>query len=198
MSRKTATSLANLILDADADEADARFTGTGLVATALPVTRDQFVEAISSLWRQAQENFISIGRHLIRAKDALDHGEYEAMVEKDMPFAPAMARKFRAVAEFINRDEVPVAQLSASPTILYELATLTPEERAAASEAGIVRPDVRRAEIVAFKKRARDGRGDERPAPGRTKVGRLMEERDRLGRRIREIDAEIAEINSGR
>jgi hypothetical protein len=37
-------------------------------------------------------------RQLIAAKDALDHDEFEAMVERDLPFQPSTAQRLMKIA----------------------------------------------------------------------------------------------------
>lgn len=144
MAPKKKPGLGDLVLDADA--ADQRFQGANILAPVAALeTRQDFAAAIAALWRSAQENFISIGRRLNEAKMRLPHGEFEAMVESDMPFAVSTARRFRAVAEAIDNGTAPVAHLPPSPTIIYEVITKTTEqERAEGIKAGVIRPDMRR------------------------------------------------------
>lgn len=136
--------LGDLVLDADA--ADQRFQDANIQAPVAALeTRQDFAAAIAALWRAAQENFISIGRRLNEAKMRLPHGEFEAMVEADMPFDVSTARRFRAVAEAIDNGTAPVAYLPPSPTIIYEVITKTTEqERAEGIKAGVISPTMRR------------------------------------------------------
>lgn len=144
MAAKKKPGLGDLVLDADA--ADQRFQGANILAPVAALeTRQDFAAAIAALWRAAQENFISIGRRLNEAKMRLPHGEFEAMVEADMPFDVSTARRFRAVAEAIDNGTAPVAHLPPSPSVIYEVLTKTTEqERAEGIAAGVISPTMRR------------------------------------------------------
>ena len=45
------------------------------------IRREEFVHEIATLWRSAQEKFLLIGRYLVQARNRLQHGEFQAMVE---------------------------------------------------------------------------------------------------------------------
>ncbi|HRJ62609.1 MAG TPA: DUF3102 domain-containing protein [Azospirillaceae bacterium] len=141
---KKNTGLASLVLDADAT--DQRFGGANILAPVKALeSREDFAAAIAALWRSAQENFIAIGRRLNEAKMRLPHGEFEAMVESDMPFDTSTARRLRAVAEAIDNGTAPVAHLPAAPSVIYEVITkATPEEIQSGIEAGVISPTMRR------------------------------------------------------
>lgn len=68
------------------------------IATTLP-TRGEFVERISALWHRSREYILALGRALIEAKAALDHGEFTAMIESDLPFGPDNAQRFMRIAK---------------------------------------------------------------------------------------------------
>src|SRR5262245_25187466 len=57
---------------------------------------------IATRWRRAVEHavgaFLAIGNLLICAKAALPHGEFQRMVEDELPFRPRAARMFMAIA----------------------------------------------------------------------------------------------------
>lgn len=148
--------------------------------------RDDYVAEISRLWSSAQENFLTIGRYLNQAKGALEWGEFEAMIERDLPFGPSVARKFRAVATLADSGAVPVGLLPRSYSVAYEVCTLTDEERSMAMAAGVVHPEARRGELTAFKKRLRSP-----PSENVRERTALEEELRQLEKKRAEIDARI-------
>jgi N6-adenosine-specific RNA methylase IME4 len=93
---------------------------------------------------------------IIEAKAALPHGEFEAMVARDLPFGPQTARKLMAIARdsrVTNRAHARV--LPPSWTTLYELTKFDDEQFAASVADGTIRPDVERSEILAVRQENR-------------------------------------------
>lgn len=114
-------------------------------------SRADFAEDIRREWTNALEATVAVGRRLNEAKEALPHGDYQAMVENDLPFSTATARKLREIAEFVDRDKVPLDRLPEAMSTLYAIATLPDETRQQALEQGVIRPDITRAEVAALK-----------------------------------------------
>lgn len=114
-------------------------------------TRAQFAEDIRRNWLNALEATVQVGRRLNEAKEKLPHGEYEAMVEQDLPFKPATARKLREVAAFVDSGKVPLEQLPEAYSTVYAIATMPEERRQEALEQGVIRPEVTRRELERFK-----------------------------------------------
>jgi hypothetical protein len=155
-------------------------------------TPEEFISEISNLWRQTKARFLLIGRYLIAAKERWPHGEYERNIEEHLPFGPEVARQITAVARAVylkqrfSEDELP-----SSYSIAYHLTTLSDEQLAAARSQSLLREDLKRREIIAFKKTT-DVRGiiiDQTPG---IDVEALREERRRLMARLDEIDRELA------
>ncbi|MGY0778503.1 DUF3102 domain-containing protein [Azospirillum argentinense] len=117
-------------------------------------TRAEFTEDIRRNWLNALEATVQVGRRLNEAKEKLPHGEYEAMVEQDLPFKPATARKLREVAAFVDSGKVPLEQLPEAYSTVYAIATMTEERRQEALEQGVIRPDMTRRELEAFRETA--------------------------------------------
>jgi hypothetical protein len=152
-------------------------------------TADEFTEAIGVLWGKAEGYFLEIGRHLIKAKDMLPHGEFQVMIDKRLPFQPAMANKLMAVARAIDAGLVPVRLMPQAYTLAYEIVTMPEEVRRAAIEEGVVRQNVTRREIVDFKKRMR-GKATAPPEDAVTLRRRL----EKLQELEQKIKAEIAQV----
>lgn len=161
------------------------------LAHAEPKTPDDYVEVIGQLWGKAQAAFLDIGRLLIKAKDTLPHGEYTAAVEAKLPFSSRTAYQLREatrwVLEMERRKAISLDQLPGSYTTIYLLSTFDPTTLEAAESEGIVRPDLRRAELINWKK----GKAlAEQPEQRRL---RLMRERERLMDDLRRIEAQLSE-----
>ncbi|MFD1627670.1 DUF3102 domain-containing protein [Azospirillum griseum] len=136
-----------------------------LAAPRALTTRAEFVADIRREWTNALESTVQVGRRLNEAKAALPHGEYEAMIESELPFGPATARKLREVAAFVDAGTVPLDQLPEAYSTLYAIATLPDEVRAEAVAQGVIRPDVTRAEVEAFKEAKAPPRAVPLPTP---------------------------------
>lgn len=121
-------------------------------------TPDYWVPRILGALGKSVEAILQVGRELIDAKAALP-GEFERMVELEMPFSPRSAQMLMAVA---NDARIAKANhgsdLPASWRTLYELTKLNEDQWKNAKLAGLIRADVQRKEITAFR------RGPKKPA----------------------------------
>jgi hypothetical protein len=161
------------------------------IAHAEPKTPDDYVETISQLWGKAQAAFLDIGRLLIRAKETLPHGDFTAAVEARLPFSSRTAYQLREatrwVLEIERRRTLPLDRLPSGYTTVYLLSTLEPQMLEQAQEEGIIRPDLRRAEIISWKKNKGSGETPEQ------RRARLTRERQKLMDELRRIEAELSE-----
>ena len=174
-------------------EGDARVHA--LQAAAIqPQSANDYVEAIGRLWGKAHSAFIDIGRLLIRAKEMLPHGEYMTAVEERLPFAARTAYQLREAArwaiEMDRRKSIELARLPSSYSTIYLLSTLDAPTLEAAEADGIVRPDLRRSELISWRKRRAAPPIDRRDL--HVLRERLLKERARLDEELRRIDAELA------
>ncbi|MBP2232462.1 hypothetical protein J2847_005791 [Azospirillum agricola] len=161
-------------------------------------TRASFADAIGRLWAQAEENFIAIGRYLNHAKTTLEHGEFMEMVERDLPFRYSTGNRMMKVAAALDANVLSLDTMPGSYATAYEVLTLTDEERSAAAEQGLIRPDVQRKEIAEFKKRLRAPS----PAPSTDRRTELLREikqaKDEVKRwkeRQAQLEAELAALS---
>ncbi|QCN96645.1 DUF3102 domain-containing protein (plasmid) [Azospirillum argentinense] len=114
-------------------------------------TRAEFAKDIRRNWLNALEATVQVGRRLNEAKEKLPYGEYEAMVEQDLPFKPATARKLREVAAFVDSGKVPLERLPEAYSTVYAIATMPEERRQEALKQGVIRPGMARRELEQFK-----------------------------------------------
>ena len=161
-------------------EGDARVRALQTVSQA-PQSPDDYVEAIGRLWNRAQSAFLDIGRLLIRAKNTLPHGDYVQAVESRLPFTSRTAYQLREAArwalEMERQEAVELSRLPSSYSTIYLLSILDPPTFKAAENEGIVRPDLKRAELIAWRKNR---------AGGAVQQTSLEARRDQLTERTRE------------
>jgi hypothetical protein len=151
-----------------------------------PVTPDQFIDCITEIWTEARNSLIEIGRYLNRAKTILPHGVFMSMCRERLPFSWEVAHQLRSVAEAIDGGHFSEAELPSAYSVAYQLVTLTPDQMRLARDKGLVRPDIRRVEILAFKRSLRPQSST--PLVNRRK---LEEERIRLLERLKEIEDQL-------
>jgi hypothetical protein len=159
-----------------------------------PQRPEDYVAEIQRLWSRAQGAFLDIGRLLIRAKDTLPHGEYTAAVEAHLPFSARTAYQLREATRWaleMNRTRsIPVERLPGSYSTIYLLSTLDPPTLEAAEHEGLLKPELRRAELVAWR---RSRRGIESRRVLEARKQKLQRERERLDKELSRIEAALAE-----
>lgn len=166
-----------------------RMQSVAIAATELD-TREEYVREIGRLWSQAQERFIEIGNYLIFAKRKLTkHGEYERMISEELPFQRSVAHALKAVAEAVRDGRLHKQELPNSYSTAYLLVTLDDTGIQEAREMGLVKREVRRAQVAEFCRQYRQR--DMAPTPEHT---RLMKERDVLLAQRRRIDERLGQI----
>jgi len=152
-------------------------------------TREEYAREIGSLWSGAQERFIQIGRYLNAAKRRLLHGEFEAMIEQDLPFSPRTAYQFRMAAAAVDEGRLPENSLPPSYTIAYLLSTFDDGLLQEAKRANLIRPDVKRAEILRFREQKQTS--GEKLVALQAARDRLLRERERVKRELARVEREI-------
>ena len=150
------------------------------------LTCEQFAGAISVLWRQADQAFVGIGRLLNSAKERLEHGHFMRLVSQEVPFTHGTANKLMRVAASIDCGRLPEDRLPPSYATVYELSSLGDDELIQATDAGLLRPNVQRKEVVEFKKRLR--------LPPDCKEGMSPDRREQIDAEIRRLELRIASL----
>jgi N6-adenosine-specific RNA methylase IME4 len=123
------------------------------------LTRMQWATRISDGWqdtaKQAIEAWIKAGDDLIAAKAQLEHGEFLAMVEDDLPFTKRTAQMLMKIARDPRlKSEPGGSHLPPSWRTLYELTRLGDQEFNRLLEEGVIRPDMQRQEISKARRQA--------------------------------------------
>ena len=173
------------------DERIARLEGTVLDLDS----RSDYVQEISRLWQDAQNTFLTIGRYLVKAAANLEHGEYQAMVDNELPFGYQVSYQLRKVAEAIDGQRIFLEELPPSYATIYQITTLEDPELDEARKINppLLRPTVKRSEIVAFKRELAKKKASSIPLSGK-RTTQLQRRQKVLIERRAEIDQELADI----
>lgn len=168
-------------------EGDARVAALKTVIVE-PQRAEEFIAEISRLWSRAQGAFLDIGRLLIKAKDTLPHGEYVAAVEVELPFSARTAYQLREAARWAMNGPVSLERLPGAYSTIYLLSTFELPLLEEAEKDGLIRPELKRAELIEWRRR----RGEERGEDLRVRLTRLIRERTKLDDEIARLEAELA------
>lgn len=122
-------------------------------STAVALGREGWAGRITASWRKVAEGIIETGRLIAEAKAALPHGEFLAMVERDLPFGSRTAERLMKVASDPRlSNSTHASNLPSSWMTLYELTGLDDDSFDEAAESGVIHPDMTRAEAVALRR----------------------------------------------
>lgn len=164
-----------------------------------PVTVGDYADKIGMLYSRAEESYVEIGRLLAKAKERLPYGERSQLVDR-LPFSSRTAYMLIQAANAIDAGLIDRSKAPRSWANVYLLASFSDDEREKAEEAGIVRPDVKRAEILAFRRRLKPKEAEERdefadldPESARAELEKLQAEEAKLRERIERLRAFVTE-----
>ncbi len=185
------------IVAADKPSAVTRSRRNSIDNTILPLEGDELVDEIGRLWDEAQQKFVAIGRYLVRAFE-LYEGTFEETILSRLPFGRIVAYQLRAVAEAVDSQKLPESRLPRSYATAYKLITLPPLDYEEAKKRGIVRADVTRPEVEAFKRELKDERLRTLDPVEflKRERGQLQAEVERAQERIKVALARLSEIES--
>jgi hypothetical protein len=174
---------------------DVRVTALREAAVETP---DDYVKEIGRLWTRAQKAFLDIGKLLIQAKARLPHGTYTTHVEERLPFSARTAHMLRSAAEWaISMEQagrITVDQLPGSYTTIYLLSTFEPPIIEQAISEGVVRPDVRRHEIL-FWRQERFGSTKTREEL-EARLARIRREREKLDVELAKLEEDLRSLST--
>jgi N6-adenosine-specific RNA methylase IME4 len=111
---------------------------------------------IAGAWRQSVQAVIETGRLIKQAKDDLDHGEFTAMIESDLPFGARTAQRLmRIAADKRLSNPTHVSLLPSHWGTLYELTKLDDRQFEARIKTGAIHPEMERRDVVKADNRER-------------------------------------------
>ena len=116
------------------------------------LTRTEWATRIGSRWQEAcagmREATFQIGHDLIQSKKELDHGEFIAMIESDLPFGKRSAQMFKAIAEDDRLSKAKsISLLPPHWGTLYKISRFDDESLERFLDDGTINPDCTYAEI---------------------------------------------------
>jgi hypothetical protein len=153
-------------------------------------TAAEYAQEISTLWEEAAESFLTIGRWLNKARETLLHGEWQRLVEEQLPFDRNRAYQLRAVATMVDAGRVLETELPSSSATAYEFASLDRDVLELAKREGVLRPNVKRQEVKAWKRRMLA------LGASQTESDTLAVRRKALLQRIAQLEAGLAEAHA--
>jgi hypothetical protein len=115
--------------------------------------RKEHVARINEAWQRGVDAVIETGLRIIDAREGLEHGEYIAMVEKDLHCSRATAFKLVAVASNKTLSNVSHAKhLPSSSETLYGLTVAANKgfDLEAGIESGAIHPKMERKDVKAL------------------------------------------------
>ena len=123
------------------------------MSEALTVRGTKWVARICSAWQRSVEGILETGRLLCEAKPDMPHGGWLQMIKHELPFGENTSEILMKISRNpqITKSEQ-IQNLPPSWGTLYELTKLDDGAWALAEDQGLIRPDVQRKQIVAFRK----------------------------------------------
>ena len=152
------------------------------------ITEEDVITEIDKLWGEAQDKFLAIGRYLVKAKRKF-HRSFEATILPQLPFGKGVAYQLRAIAVAVDEGRLLEVEMPRSYATTYQLVSLAPLDFDLARKENLVRRDVMRKEVEAFRSKLKDKSIDDNQTT-------LLKERDRLQMELTRIQGRLAEIQS--
>ena len=111
-------------------------------------SRSVHIQRISGAWQKSRAAVFEAGRWLIDAKADLEHGEFEEMIENDLPFSRGTAERLMLVASDRRlRKAAHGPHLPTSWRTLYEITKLSDKQLERGIKKKIIRPDMERKDV---------------------------------------------------
>lgn len=127
-----------------------------ILPPAEPPTLEDYARRINARWQESVGSILEVGRLLVEAKAALDHGAFGDLVGSRCPFSIRTAQRLMAIgADQRLANPTHVSHLPPAWGTLYELTRLDDAAFAARISDGTIRPDMERREIGQLVKRDR-------------------------------------------
>jgi hypothetical protein len=183
---------------------EAIFEGTGVMgdehkAQMLVQVRHE----VHAEWRKAKQSFLAIGKSLLAIEQTLTPDEFRRLskgTERIFPFSETIATQLRQVARAVMSGRLNETEMPGSYSVAYQIAVMDGPTIEIARSRNLVRPDVTRTEVIAFR---REINAPPASQPQRLDIGTVRREKARLTKlraelaeRLAQIDARIAELST--
>lgn len=112
---------------------------------------NEFSSRIKATWQKAVESIIETGRLLIEAKDKLPHGEFQKMINQQLPFGVRAAQILMAIAKHpVIGNAKHVSHLPPCWGTLYALSSIPDRDLLELIEEGRITPETTRNDVKKF------------------------------------------------
>jgi hypothetical protein len=180
------------------------FEGTGVMADEHKAQMlVQVRHEVHAEWRKAKQSFLAIGKSLLAVEHALTPDEFRRLskgTERIFPFSETIATQLRQVARAVVSGRLNETEMPGSYSVAYQIAVMDGPTIEIARSRNLVRPDVTRTEVIAFR---REINAPPASQPQRLDIGAVRREKARLTKlraelteRLAQIDARIAELST--
>ena len=171
------------------------FIGTSLPSNAEKVGLILRVRSeVRHHWSAARDAFLSIGRTLLLLEERLTSQEFLRLrrgSERLFPFSDSVATQLRRIAQAVDNGRIPETACPGSYFNAYQLAVLPDHHLQQAIDRNLVRSDVTRAEILAFRAELKS---TDRMSLNRAAIKEIERERLKLIERRRALLIELVGI----
>jgi hypothetical protein len=182
---------------------EAIFEGTGVMADEHKAQMlVQVRHEVHAEWRKAKQSFLAIGKSLLAVEQALTPDEFRRLskgAERIFPFSETIATQLRQVARAVMSGRLNETEMPGSYSVAYQIAVMDGPTIEIARSRNLVRPDVTRTEVIAFR---REINTQPTSQPQRLDISAVRREKARLTKlraeladRLAQIDARIAELS---
>jgi hypothetical protein len=183
---------------------EAIFEGTGVMADEHKAQMlVQVRHEVHAEWRKAKQSFLAIGKSLLAIEQSLTADEFRRLskgTERIFPFSETIATQLRQVARAVTSGRLNETEMPGSYSVAYQIAVMDGPTIEIARSRNLVRPDVTRTEVIAFR---REINAPPATQPQRLDIGTVRREKARLTKlraelaeRLTQIDARIAELST--
>jgi hypothetical protein len=179
------------------------FAGTGVMedkdkAHLLIQVRDE----VHSHWRSAKHAFVAIGKALLMLERSLSHEEFKRLskgTDRIFPFSETIGIQLRQVAKAVASGALNENEMPGSYSVAYQIAVMDGPTIEIARARNILRPNVTRTEIIAFRREISIANTAQEEGVNlsaiRRKKARLTKLRDELMDRLNAVNAELEKLN---
>jgi hypothetical protein len=158
---------------------------------------------IHAEWRKARQSFLAIGKSLLAVEDTLTAEEFRRLskaTERIFPFSETIATQLRQVARAVMSGRIREGEMPGSYSVAYQIAVMDAPTIEIARSRNLVRPDVTRTEVIAFR---REIMTQQPSQPHRANMSEIRREKVRLAKlraelaeRLAKVDARLAELST--
>jgi hypothetical protein len=158
-----------------------------------------YADRIAATWQKATGSIIETGALLLEAKDKVEHGEFEEMIERESPFGPRAARMLMDIARNpILSDRNHGSVLPPSWRTLYELTRVPADVLIAKIEDHTINPEMERKDVKVIAASVTATTAVRRTKAKRRDGPTLLDENVALIDEIKDLKAHIAELEAAR